>query len=151
MNKRYLIILILFVTCNLFAQVNGFGIGVMIGEPTGFSAKYWVNNTNAFDGGLAYSFVRKNSAVSLHIDYLYHNYSLIKSNYRIPVYYGFGARLRFIENEENSLGARGVIGLVWLSDNLPLDVFVEFVPVFNIFPATALNLDLAIGARYYLK
>lgn len=151
MKKIYFLISVLFVLNNSFAQDKGFGLGIMIGEPTGFSAKYWLNNKNAFDGGLAYSFVKKHNAVSLHADYLYHNYDLIKSNYKIPIYYGFGVRMRFIENEDNSLGARGVIGAVWLSDNLPIDVFIEFVPVFNLFPATELNLDLAIGARYYFK
>jgi len=151
MKKIIFLFSVLILFCNSFAQDKGFGLGVMIGEPTGFSAKYWLNNINAFDAGLAYSFVKKHSAVSLHADYLYHNYDLIKSNYKIPVYYGFGVRMRFIEKEDNSLGARGVIGLVWLSDDLPIDVFLEFVPVFNLFPSTALNLDLAIGARYYFN
>ncbi|MCX7797128.1 MAG: hypothetical protein N2249_00715 [Melioribacter sp.] len=151
MYRKYFLFLTITLMVNAFAQDKDFGLGFMVGEPTGFSAKYWVNNVNAFDGGLAYSFVRKNSAISLHVDYLYHNFTLIKSQYRFPIYYGFGARLRFIENEKNSLGARGVLGIVWLSDNLPLDVFVELVPVFNIFPATALNLDMALGFRYYFK
>lgn len=134
---------------NSLAQDKGIGFGIMIGEPTGFSVKYWMNELNAFDGGFAYSLVRKHSAFSLHSDYLYHAYDIIKSNYRLPIYYGFGARIRFIENEDNSLGARGVIGVAWLNDKLPIDVFFEIVPVFNLLPATALNLDLALGARFY--
>lgn len=149
MFRKIIFIIILFTTS--YAQEKGFGIGFMIGEPTGFSTKFWLSNSNAVDGGLAYSFVKKYSAVSLHADYLYHNFTLIKSQYRLPIYYGFGARLRFVENNKNSLGARGVLGIVWLSDNLPVDAFIEFVPVFNIFPATDLNLDLAIGMRYYFK
>ena len=134
-----------------FAQDEGVGLGFMIGEPTGLSAKYWLDNDNALAFGMAYSFVRSNNAVSIHADYLYHAFDIIKSNYRIPLYYGFGARLRFVNDADNSLGARGVIGVAWLSDNAPFDVFVEVVPVFNLFPSTALNLDAAIGARYYLK
>ncbi len=149
MKKTIFLFIVLIICSNSLAQDKGFGLGFMIGEPTGFSAKYWLNNYNAFDAGLAYSFVKKHSAVSLHADYLYHNYDLIKSNYRIPLYYGFGVRMRFIENDDNSLGARGVVGLTWLSNDLPVDVFIEFVPVFNLFPATELNLDFAIGARYY--
>lgn len=146
-----ILFLLTFFCYNSFSQDKGFGFGIMIGEPTGFNAKYWLNNDNAFDAGLAYSFAKKHSAVSMHADYLYHAFEVIKSNYRLPIYYGFGARLRFIENEDNSLGARGVIGVAWLSDKLPIDVFFEFVPVFNLFPATALNLDLAFGARFYFN
>ena len=146
-----IVLVILFFSINSYGQDKGFGIGVMIGEPTGLSAKYWLNDVNALDFGLAYSFVRKNSAVSLHADYLYHAFDIIKSNYRIPIYYGFGARLRLVSGDDNALGARGVIGVAWLSDRAPFDVFLEVVPVFNLFPSTSLNLDAAIGARYYLN
>jgi hypothetical protein len=144
-------IVFLFYSSSNYGQDNGFGLGFLIGEPTGLSAKYWLDNDNALAFGMAYSFVRSNSAVSMHADYLYHAFDIIKSNYRIPLYYGFGARLRFVNDADNSLGARGVIGVAWLSDNAPFDVFVEVVPVFNLFPSTALNLDAAIGARYYFK
>lgn len=136
---------------NISAQDKGFGLGLMLGEPTGISAKYWLDGDNALDFGLAYSFVQKFSAVSLHADYLYHAFDIIKSDYRLPVYYGFGARLRFVDNSDNALGARGVVGVAWLSDNLPIDVFFELVPVFNLIPSTSLNLDIALGARYYFK
>ena len=136
---------------DIYAQDNGFGLGAMLGEPTGFSGKYWINETNAADFGLAYSFIGSHSSVSLHADYLYHVEDVIKSNYRLPLYYGFGARIRFVNNADNSFGARGVIGLVWMHDTLPIDVFGELAPVFNLLPSTSLNFDAAIGARYYFK
>jgi hypothetical protein len=144
-------VLALMLFYNVKAQDKGFGLGLIVGEPTGISAKYWIDGDNAFDFGLAYSFVQKFSAMSLHADYLYHAFDVIKSDYRLPVYYGFGARIRFVNNSDNSLGARGVIGIAWLNDNLPIDVFFEVVPVFNLIPSTALNLDIALGARYYFK
>ena len=144
-------VLTLMLFYNVKAQDKGFGLGLIVGEPTGISAKYWIDGDNAFDFGLAYSFVQKFSAMSLHADYLYHAFDVIKTQYRLPVYYGFGARIRFVNNSDNSLGARGVIGIAWLNDNLPIDVFFEVVPVFNLIPSTALNLDIALGARYYFK
>jgi hypothetical protein len=144
-------LILLFLSIKINGQGKGFGAGIMIGEPTGLSAKYWLDDDNALDFGLAYSFVRSNSALSMHADYIYHAFDVIKSNYRIPLYYGFGARIRLVNDADNSLGARGVIGIAWLSDEAPFDVFFEVVPVFNLFPETALNLDAAIGARYYFK
>lgn len=151
MKKIAIVFLIILIASNYYAQDKGFGFGIMVGEPTGFSGKYWFNDTNALDFGVAYSFVRSVNALSLHADYLYHLFDVIKSNYRIPVYYGFGARLRLISGGDNSFGARGVIGLAWLSDKTPIDVFFELAPVFNLFPATSLNLDIALGARYYFN
>jgi len=146
-----ILLILFFLGIKINGQDKGFGAGVMIGEPTGLSAKYWLDDDNALDFGLAYSFVRSNSALSMHADYIYHAFDVIKSNYRIPLYYGFGARIRLVNDADNSLGARGVIGIAWLSDEAPFDVFFEVVPVFNLFPETALNLDAAIGARYYFK
>ena len=132
------------------AQDKGFGLGVMLGEPTGFSAKYWLSDDKALDFGLAYSFVKSVSALSIHCDYVHHDFDLIKSNFMIPIYYGFGARLR-VGNDENHLGARGVVGIVYIDDEHPFDVFLELAPVFNLFPKTSLQIDLSLGARYYFK
>lgn len=38
------------------AQDHGFGMGIILGEPTGLSAKAWTSNDNAFDFALAWSF-----------------------------------------------------------------------------------------------
>lgn len=131
------------------AQDQGFGIGIILGEPTGFSAKLWIDDDKAFDFGLAYSFVRSHSTISLHADYIQHLFNVIHANIELPVYYGFGARIRASSDTKGMLGARGVAGILFLERNIPLDVFLEIAPVFNLFPETALYFDIAIGARYY--
>lgn len=153
MKKLFIVLSLLFIiyTSSTTAQDKGFGLGIMVGEPTGFSAKYWTGSENAFDFGMAYSFVQKFTAISIHADYLYHAFNVIKSDYRLPVYYGFGARIRFVNNSDNALGARGVVGIAWLNDKFPIDIFFEVVPVFNLIPSTSLNLDIALGARYYFQ
>ncbi len=132
-------------------QNKGFGLGVMVGEPTGISAKYWVSEDNALDLGLAYSFVGKHSSFSLHADYLYHTFDILPSAPQFTAYFGFGGRLRVAHHADNSLGARGVIGIAWLNDVVPVDIFFEIAPVFTLIPATTLNLDLAIGVRYFFE
>lgn len=154
MRKIFLftVILINFSTLtSVKAQDKGFGLGVIIGEPTGLSAKYLLDENKALDFGLAYSFVQSVNALSVHCDYIYHNYDVIKSDLRIPVYYGFGARFRVGNDSKNALGARGVLGILYLDEQYPFDVFAEIAPVFNLFPKTSLQVDLAIGARYYFR
>ncbi len=136
---------------NQYAQDNGLGLGLMFGEPTGFSAKYWLDDEHAVDMGLAYSFVHPHSAISIHADYLIHVPNLITKNGDLPFYYGFGGRIHVSAHDVPFIGARGVVGLVWMSKRYPLDVFFEIAPVFNIFAETSLHLDMAVGARYYLK
>ena len=40
---------LLFITGNVFAAGGNFGLGVIVGEPTGISAKAWTGNTKALD------------------------------------------------------------------------------------------------------
>ena len=154
MEKRiYLLMfsILLIFSISLSAQEKQYGFGVMVGEPTGLSAKYWLNNDNALDFGFAYSFIGSNNGFSLHCDYVYHLNDVIKSNLRLPLYYGFGARIRAANNAKGNLGARGVFGLLYIPEKIPIDTFIEIAPVFNILPETSLGLDIALGARYYFE
>jgi len=121
----------------------------MLGEPTGFSGKYWLSQSNALDFGLAYSFIKSRSAFSIHSDYLFHAKNIFFESIQFSTYYGFGARIRFANGEKSILGARGVAGILWMDKAAPIDIFFEIAPVFNLFPETSLQLDCAVGARYY--
>ena len=51
---KYLTIVFTFVlVANIHAQDKGTGLGIIVGEPTGFSAKHWLTNTTAIDGAIA--------------------------------------------------------------------------------------------------
>lgn len=144
------IMLLLFATINLWGQDSGRGLGIMLGEPTGINGKLWLNEINAVDAGMGWAFAGPGESFSLHADYLYHIDNRTHENFRFPVYYGFGARIRN-EAGDFGLGFRGVAGLLYYLDNYPADIFFEFVPVFKLLPETALELDLSVGARYYFN
>jgi hypothetical protein len=150
-NKLLTSIFILAFSVNITAQNKGIGAGIMFGDPTGFSVKAWLNNSQAVDLGLGYSFIPSASRISIHADYLFHIDGIKYTNGNIPIYYGFGARLRFRESVSGSFGARGVIGALYFFKEVPVDLFLEIVPVFQLLPKTALHLDAAIGARYYFN
>ena len=44
-----------------FGQAEGFGLGVVLGEPTGISFKSWTSAHGAFDGAVAWSVQRYNN------------------------------------------------------------------------------------------
>lgn len=148
--KRYNIaaFLFLFITVNIYSQHSGSGLGIMIGEPTGLSGKHWLNGNNALAGGLAWHFAGPNDGVSLHLDYLYHIDNSFQPSIQFPLYYGFGARIRDVGGDFG-MGFRGVGGILFYPSKLPIDIFFELVPVFTLLPETDLELDLAVGARYY--
>ena len=135
-----------------YAQERTFGLGVMLGEPTGFSAKLWTSNSNAFDFGLGWSVIghdnNSSSRINLHVDYLWHAWNAINSNERIPLYFGIGGRYRGGGNE-GSFAVRGVFGIAWMPQQTPIDIFLEVAPSLELSPSTGIAVDAAIGARYY--
>ena len=150
MRKILLLLIVLTITTKIYSQDSDAGLGIMIGEPTGISGKYWLNESNALAGGLGWHFVGPNDGFNLHVDYLYHIDNSFDSAVRFPLYYGFGARIRS-ESDKFGLGFRGVGGILFYPDRLPVDIFAEFVPVFKLLPKTKLEIDLALGIRYYFK
>lgn len=132
------------------AQTKGFGLGILVGEPTAVSAKYWTSGSTAFDFGIGYSF-EKSSYLNIHADYLFHVKNIFETAENISLYYGPGARLRFVENATTRLGFRFDIGLVWIPRNAPIDVFIEVAPLLDIIPETDFSFNGGIGVRYFFN
>ena len=133
-----------------FSQSNGFGLGIILGEPTGISAKYWTTSSTAFDFGLGYSF-RSKSRFHLHADYLFHVNNLFDTSENVALYYGPGARLRVVENADSRLGIRFDVGIVWVPKNSPVDVFAEVAPLLDIIPETNFSFNGGIGVRFFFN
>ena len=97
-NITIIILLLLAFSANTYAQDN-FGFGVILGEPTGFSLKYWLDEERAVDGAFAWA-LSENDSFQLHSDYLIHKYDLFDSD-ELPAYYGVGALLMFKERKKH--------------------------------------------------
>jgi len=141
------------VTGTAAAQERGFGLGVIVGEPTGLSGKLWQSRSTALDFGAAWSFVNE-SAFHLHFDILVHRFDLIQvESGKLPLYYGLGARVKFAEDDhgdqDTSVGIRFPVGLDYLFAGEPLDLFVEIVPILDIAPETDVSLNASVGFRYW--
>ena len=135
----------------------------MLGDPTGITVKYWLNGDRAIDGGIAWGTVHS-GYFHLHGDYLFHNSSLIAvSKGKLPLYYGPGLRIRSWTGDEYwyhgkwhdvdggrvDLGVRFPVGLAYLFDGAPVDVFLEVAPTLNLVPDMSFEVDGGIGVRYW--
>lgn len=147
------------------AQDHGFGLGVMVGDPTGISGKAWIAKDKAIDLGLAWGLWR-GGYLHLHADYLFHHMELIPVRTgKLPLYFGPGLRVRTWNNgryrhrghsydhdeTRMDLGIRFPVGLAYLLDGYPVDLFLEVVPTLDIMPGTYLDLDAGLGVRYYFN
>jgi hypothetical protein len=128
---------------------SGFGAGVMIGEPTGVSLKYWLDERSAIDGVVGWSFEGRDD-LHLHADYLYHIFDLVDvGRDRFAVYFGGGLRYKLVEHRSDWFGLRGVGGVSYAFREIPVDVFLELGPVFDVTPDRRLTLGAGVGARFW--
>jgi len=128
----------------------GLGLGIMLGEPSGLSAKYWMGEKNAIAGGLAWSLGNSDSNggyLHLHGDYLIHNNNLININgTTLPFYYGIGAGIGLAN--DFYLGARIPVGVEYWFAGKKFDAFCELVPTIGLLPGFGIGVNGAIGLIY---
>lgn len=156
-----LMVILLSMYCSMAtaATNDGFGIGIIAGEPTGISVKKWLSRDRALDGAVAWSFT-DNSSLQIHADYLVHNFDLLKTGSvggKLPLYAGIGARVKLQSHDDRKgrnyddtlVGVRVPLGISYLFAKAPVDLFLEIVPVLDLIPGSSLSLNGALGARYY--
>ena len=124
------------------------GVGVILGEPTGFSFKRWFNDETAFD--LASGWSLAHGDFYLHGDYLWHRVVFDETvGGSAPLYFGVGARILLRDDEDSEIGVRIPVGLDFPLGDGRFDVFVEIAPMLNVVPDTEFDLSGGVGARFY--
>ena len=149
--KAFLAIMTILITHNVLARE--YQLGVVMGAPTGISAKMSLENNRAIDAVIAYS-LADDLGLEFHTDYLIEKAYTFSTNTGNPfeVYYGIGARVANItsgkHDNETALGARAPIGLTYRLNNVRIEFFGELALAFDVTPATNLDLEGGIGLRY---
>ncbi|MGA7722946.1 MAG: hypothetical protein WCA84_17400 [Ignavibacteriaceae bacterium] len=164
MKKQFVLVVYFFILLNsqnLFAQSpqgKPLGFGIMVGDPVGFTVKYWINNENAYVFDLASSYF---GSPRFDVDYLWHFdafHSEVAKLYAGPgAALGFGNGHSFYYNDNGSLvredntglGVRGVFGLSVIPLNTPLDIFCEVGLLVGLVPDFGSAVDASLGIRFY--
>jgi hypothetical protein len=164
--KKSLFVLILLAGAifnNAYAQSSGskkFGFGIILGDPTGLTIKYWTQRDNAlvFDVGASYF-----GSPRISIDYLWH-FDAFRTNIA-KLYAGFGGVIGigegkgfyytehhgfyFRSDKSVGLGVRGVFGINVILRTTPLEFFLEFGLLAGLSPDFGAAGDVALGMRFY--
>jgi hypothetical protein len=124
------------------------GVGFMIGQPIGVTAKKWLKSTQAIDAGAGRT-IGRDPHFNLHSDYLWHKTDALYFQDDTPLdfYFGAGARLGF--DDEIELGARLPVGLAHFFNDRGAEAFCEIAPVMVLLPDTNLEGDVLLGLRIY--
>lgn len=166
--KLALFLLSLFVLNRGFAETapslsQKTGVGLIFGEPTAASLKYWKSKDRAIDAGLGFSF---------------DDYIIFSSNYLIQLtpyknflpYAGIGGEVMFTtdsrrdgpnygrrknryynrdDRSDSVLGIRIPVGVEWPIPNYPIGLLAELAPGMGIIPEVFGFIQGGVGGRYY--
>ena len=149
-------------------QSNGkFGLGLELGEPTGINGKLFVAPDQALNFGIGdiyHNYYVGGDGLHLYLDYLWHPIELASTDdFKLPFYVGVGGRVWFFDyncpgagpcDGASIFGVRIPVGVAFDFNNVPLDVFVQFVPTLDFYRDYAnrdfaLDIDFSLGIRYW--
>jgi hypothetical protein len=149
-----------------FEANKTFGLGIELGAPFGLTGKYFLSANRALDFGIGdiYNYFDR---AGLHIygDYLFHPVSLASTaDFELPLYIGIGGRFWDFDNTRgdgtvnnaSAFGVRVPIGVTFDFNRLPLDAFIQLVPVLDFFSgydahSVYLDIDFSVGIRYWFN
>jgi hypothetical protein len=168
MKKLSIIIVftMLFLALNPCLNAQGpkgksFGFGLILGDPTGLTINYFTNSENSWDAYIGSSYF---GSLRIGGDYLWHfnafNSNVVKMYAGPGIVLGFGNGTgiwykedhdKFYYWKDNSfgMGARVIFGANIIPRNTPIEIFFELGPLVGFSPNVGVNIDAALGIRFY--
>jgi hypothetical protein len=133
-----------------------FGLGLIIGDPTGLTLKGFLTQDTAIDGAVGIG-VLGGDDLHVHADFLWHFEVKRWDSAALLLYLGVGPELGLRgaphphppdDHDHVFIGARGPFGLAVMF-NAPFDVFLEVAAGLWLIEDVRFHLDAAIGGRYW--
>ena len=154
-----------------FQANKTFGLGLELGEPTGLNGKYFLSGSTALDFGVGWIYRHYYYGDGLHLygDVLWHPTSLVSTAaFELPLYIGVGLRYWDFDYCDrgvcgyggSTLGIRVPVGISFDFNNVPLDIFLQLVPVLDFVSGDYydryrerhhLGIDLSAGIRFWFR
>jgi hypothetical protein len=140
------------------AEKGVLGAGLIVGEPTGVSGKYYLTDDRAIDLAIGGAVVGR--GLQVHGDFLWHPWVLDQEpSFALPLYLGIGGRILnhnaggSDDEDHVRIGVRAPVGILFDFTRVPLDVFAEVAGVLDYHTRGddnfGVDFNAGIGARYY--
>lgn len=132
---------------------GGVGIGLQLGEPTGITAKFWLDRTSAIDATVGWNII--SDRFTLQAGYLFH-FPLDVPTGSLAAYVGAGGILGgggYLPDNPHYpeayilLAGRIPLGLEYIYN--PISFYAEIDPLIVLLPAVGPGLGGGIGFRFY--
>lgn len=136
-----------------------FGLGVVIGAPTGVTVKGRLGQTSSVDGAFG---LGVGADVHVHGDYLFEGLPVIlkdaESGITLDWYLGVGARMLLVDDNDRNgkddddleFGPRAPIGLEMYLSSVPnMELFLELAIGLDLVDETGITADGGLGFRWF--
>lgn len=143
---------------------NNFGLGFILGQPTGISIKYFFAQEHAINAAVGVGWWAGHN-FHIHADYNYHFMLTKTPSFDLPLYIGGGIKFFWFYHDRYhpywddrrddddysraGLGVRVPIGIALHLNKPTLEIFLEVVPGFAFLPWFDGFVDGGVGLRYY--
>jgi hypothetical protein len=148
------------------AKGGDFGLGVILGDPSGFTGKVFFSPTQALDFHIGIAGFYRHGELGVYADYLFHfDTGLRSSVLALPIYFGPGLGLVFDYDDgyryctkfrcydwrDNGVwfALRVPVGVALWFKKFAGEVFLEVIPTLYLIRHADFDLDVAAGFRYY--
>ncbi|MDE2142251.1 MAG: hypothetical protein KGL74_12500 [Elusimicrobia bacterium] len=127
------------------AGVRDVGVGIILGEPIGGTAKFWLDDRFALDAGAGFS----DGNAGFWGDALWHDWTLLPQpkDGRLAAYAGGGPQVR--TGVDARFGIRAVVGAAYRPSKQPLEFFLEAGPLFRLTQGGGVDAVGGVGVRLY--
>jgi len=140
-----------------------FGLGIILGDPTGISGKWYISSEHAIDFGVGAGWMGGHS-LHIHADYLFHFMLVNHSAFDLPLYLGVGPTFAFWYGDYHDrywgpgdywgddrfgLGVRVPFGISFQFNAVPLDLFLEVAPALALLPGIGFFVEGGLGLRFW--
>jgi hypothetical protein len=149
---RWTVIVFVFIFLQAaFAQTpekrNEFGLGLILGEPSGLNTQFYWGPHQSVDVTAAWSLSDWFMAMG---DFQFYN-RIADSPANWKWYYGLGAYLAAPRNDDGTFGLRIPLGLTYRVPSSAVEIWGEVAPALRLVPDTAPELQGGIGVTFWLK
>ena len=134
------------------AQAGPFGLGIILGTPTGITGAYQLSGSTAIDAAVGLDLI-DDQHIYVHVEFLYILPNLLSGgSVGLSPYLGVGGFVTDFgkrADDRVGLGARVPFGLSLDFQRAPLQIFGEAVVGILLVPDVDVGIGGAIGFRYY--
>lgn len=144
---RLVVLLALLWSAPARAESGAFGLGLILGQPTGITGAYELSDNTAIDAALGLALFDDRDFY-LHVEFLWYLPTLLSGNgVELSAYLGIGGFV--VTHNDPVIGARAPFGLSLDFSAAPLQIFLEASVLLAVVPDLGGDVRGALGFRYY--